>query len=100
MKLTREDKQNLEGAIQFALFKACQEQQTALTGIIAGNVKRIFNMWNKQGNRAFDSMEYIFTKDNNDMLDRFSDRLHDALHELRKEITNEIIEGKHEQKKD
>ena len=96
MKLTKEDKANLEGAIQFTLYKACIEQNTALTGLIKQNVKRIFNLWTKQGNRALDSMEYIFTEDNNDMLERFSDKLHDALHELRKEITNEIIEGKHE----
>ena len=98
MKLTETEKANLEGAIQFALYKATVEQNRALTGLIKQNTKKSFNRWTKEGERVLNHIENVFDLEHNNMLDRYADKIHDSIHELRKEITNEILkERKYEQ---
>lgn len=91
MKLTKEEKANLEGAIQCALYKACIDQNRSLTGLIKQNLKRIFNRWTKEGENVLRNMEIVFDSKHLDLLDRYSDKIQDSVHELRKQIELEII---------
>ena len=69
-----------------ALMKTTIEQKTMVKGTQVREIKQVFNLWEKQGNKLLELME---GKDEtlDDHIEKISDVLHDTVDEIRRQIT-------------